>query len=74
MLQKIIPLLCIILIFQSLLYSQEAESTTTESKEKRKAKFVPLPIINYYPVFGWNLAAMGMLFFPMSQKDTESQL
>jgi len=74
MFKKIIPILCILLIFQSFLYSQETESNTEEPQEKRKAKFVPLPIINYYPVFGWNFAAMGMLFFPMSQKDTESPL
>jgi outer membrane protein assembly factor BamA len=33
-----------------------------------------MPMINYDPAFGWNFAAMGMLFFPISQKDTISPL
>ena len=78
-LRKVLLVFCIILFCQSLLFSQEADTTKTDSTEvsfrkKHNVKFAGIPMINYDPAFKWNFAALANAFFRVSPADTISPL
>lgn len=75
---------CILLFMHSTIFAQKSDSaaTQTENKDttestfwkKHNVKFAAMPMVNYDPSLGWNMAAMANAFFKVSPADTISPL
>lgn len=72
-----LPLLlgiCLILFFHTTSLSQESDSTKVTFWKKHNVKFAAVPMINYDPSLGWNIAALTNAFFRVAPTDTISPL
>lgn len=72
-----LPLLlgiCLILFFHTTSLSQESDSTKVTFWKKHDVNFAAVPMINYDPALGWNIAALTNAFFRVAPSDTISPL
>lgn len=77
--KKILLSLCAVFILQAMAFAQQSESTNSPADslnfwKKHNVKFAAMPMINYDPALGWNMAALTNTFFRVSPSDTISPL
>lgn len=81
MFKKLQLVLSIAFLMQMVSFAQEQDSTITQIEKadssfwkKHNVKFAAMPMINYDPSLGWNMAALTNTFFRVSPSDTISPL
>jgi len=82
--KKLLFVLSIAFLLQTISFAQEQDSTATQTEtadstaltfwKKHDVNFAAVPMINYDPSLGWNFAALTNAFFKVSTKDTISPL
>lgn len=79
--KKLLFILSITFLTQTVSFAQEQDSTVTQTekkdttfREKYNVKFAAVPVINYDPSLEWNFAALINVFYRLSPSDTISPL
>jgi len=82
--KKILVITCFALFLQSIVYAQGSDSAGTQKEtadstklsfwKKHNVKFAAVPMVNYDPSLGLNMAALTNAFFRITPSDTISPL